>query len=178
MKRRNRGSPDSRTPLNHQIILAPSKVSVPALSARVEQRDKSAAYRVFRSRLRVLVAVARRAGPGQFIRRVAAADRPGQNMLAIKRRTREVGRVLAVLTPIPCSVVHQTTDGPWDGLASHRRALPSQPQASAPAVTCRGGALAPPGLALAPRSAVRLSRRDAGTRDGHAPSKSPVRSSR
>ena len=175
MKRCDRGPTDSRAPLNHQVVLAPSKVSVPVLLSRVEQRHQSTAHRVFRPRLRVLVTVARLAGPGQFIEAVAAAGRPRKNMLAFKRRTREVGRVLAVLAPIPCSVAHHATNGTRNESASHRRALPSQPQASPPAMTCPSGVLVPRELALAPRSAVRLSLRDASTRAGHARLKSLVR---
>src|SRR5262249_50571611 len=69
------GSPArGRAALNEQSIIAPRKVTRPALAAWVEERHEATGLRVAGVGLRVFVAVARRAGPGQVCRGTAGAS--------------------------------------------------------------------------------------------------------
>ena len=135
-QRRHSGPAGGGAPLDEQEIRAPGKMTRPELAARVEQGDGPARLRIAGMRLGVLVAVARRARPGQVGRRTAGAACPRDDVLADEGGTREAGGVSAVLAAVAGAVAHLPPDRPRDPLTPHLRSLrapPSRPARTAPA---------------------------------------------
>jgi hypothetical protein len=90
------------------------EVLIPAIAARMEQRDVPAFLLVPTVRGVRLVQVAGFAGERQVVQRVIAAGRARENVLDLEREVEDPFRGAAVLTPLPRAFRHGGVEGIHD----------------------------------------------------------------
>ena len=114
------------TPDEDHVILAPGKMSGPALTPRIEKRYDTSCLWISIVGFVVLMTIAGRARPDEFRQGVACTAYTWQDMLADKRCTRVTGRMLTVFTTIASTRAYLLPHSPGDGSTRHPYRSPSR----------------------------------------------------
>lgn len=109
------------TPHDDHEVLAPGKVSCPALAARVKERNDTPCLRVRGVGFGIFVTVAPRTRPCQILQGRLAASLTGSDVFTVKGRVGEMRRTATVFAQFSRPRAYLTAHSSWNVLTRHRR---------------------------------------------------------